>query len=61
MKDKEKYLIALKQNNGEQDEYTLGEMLGFTDEQTKQIIEELEQEGKIEFISFGLCSYQVVK
>ena len=56
---KDKYLEALKSNNGKLDEITLGESLGFTADATSRIIEELMNEGKIEFQSFGLCSYKV--
>lgn len=56
--DKQKYLAALKANNGQLDEIALGEKLGFTDEQTNQIIADLLADNKIEFQSFGLCSYR---
>jgi hypothetical protein len=55
--DKDKYLAALKGNNGQLDEVTLGQTIGLTNEQTEKIINELEDEGKIEFQSFGVCSY----
>ena len=57
--DKEKYFLALKNNNGQLDEITLGESIGFTSDKTTKIIDELVNEGKIEFQSFGLCSYRV--
>ena len=57
--DKEKYLTALKANNGQLDEIALGETIGFTEEKTNQLTDELVNEGKIEFQSFGLCSYRV--
>lgn len=60
-KDKQKFLDALKANNGNVDEYALGNSLGFSDEKTKQIIGELVTDGKIVFQSFGLCSYRVTK
>ena len=56
--DKEKYLMALKSNNGLLDEITLGKTIGFTEDKTNQLIDELVTEGKIEFQSFGLCSYR---
>jgi hypothetical protein len=59
MDDKEKFLSALKANKGELEEYDLGAALGFTDERTKSILEDLLKEGKIEFVSFGLCSYRI--
>ncbi|GAA3927509.1 MULTISPECIES: DUF7343 domain-containing protein [Chitinophaga] len=58
--DKEKYLMALKKNNGRIDEISIGLNIGFSDEKTTQIIAELVNEGKIEFQSFGLCSYRVL-
>ena len=58
--EKQKYLAALAANDGRVDEYSLGEALSFTDSKTKQILDALEQEGKIEFQSFGVCSYRVV-
>lgn len=57
--DKEKYFLELKNNNGQLDEIALGESIGLTSDNTNQIIEELVNEGKIEFQSFGLCSYRI--
>jgi hypothetical protein len=57
--DKEKYLAALKANDGKLDEITLGKSIGFTENKTNELIDELVNEGKIEFQSFGLCSYRV--
>ncbi len=57
--DKDKYVLALKSNNGQLDEIALGETIGFTEDKTNQLIDELVNEGKIEFQSFGLCSYKV--
>jgi hypothetical protein len=57
--DKEKYLAALKANDGRLDEITLGKSIGFTEDKTNELIDELVNEGKIEFQSFGLCSYRV--
>ena len=57
--DKEKYLQSLNANNGQLDEIALGETIGFTEDKTNQLIDELVNEGKIEFQSFGLCSYRV--
>ncbi len=55
---KQKYLAALQANNGQLDEITLGVKLGFSEEQTNQIIADLLADNKIEFQSFGLCSYR---
>ena len=57
----QKYLIALENNQEEFDEIGLGLNIGFDEKTTKEIIEKLVEEGKIEFKSFGLCSYQVRK
>lgn len=59
MQDTDKYLNALKTNNGQLDEISLGETIGFSEEKTKQIIDKLLAENKIEFQSFGLCSYKL--
>ena len=59
--DKEKFYLALKNNNGQLDEIDLGEGIGLTSDKTTQIFEELVNEGKIEFQSFGLCSYKVIQ
>jgi polyhydroxyalkanoate synthesis regulator phasin len=59
--EKQTFLEALKGNNGKLDELSLGTSLGFTEIKTKQIIDELVKEGKIEFQSFGLCSYRTMK
>ena len=58
MDNNQKYLNALKANNGQLDEISLGESLGLSEEQTNQIIAELLADNKIEFQSFGLCSYR---
>ncbi len=60
MDDKQKFLKALINNKGQMDEYTLGEAIGFAQDKTKIIIDELVNEGKIEFQSMGLCSYRVL-
>ncbi|WP_237144565.1 hypothetical protein [Pontibacter pamirensis] len=44
---KERYLGALKHNNGKLDEDELGQSLGFSKEYTDEIIEELLSDGKI--------------
>ena len=59
MNDATKYLNALKGNNGNFDEISLGETLGFSEGKTKDIIKTLLDLGEIEFQSFGLCSYRV--
>lgn len=57
----QKYLIALENNNEKFDEIELGLNIGLNEKTTKEIIEKLTEEGKIEFKSFGLCSYQIRK
>ena len=59
MQETNTYLNALKTNNGQLDEISLGVTLGFSEEKTKQIINQLLVENKIEFQSFGLCSYRL--
>lgn len=57
---KEKYFDALKESQNEIDEFDIGRNLGLTDEQTSEILEALVAENRIEFNSFGLCSYSVI-
>ncbi|MDX5421373.1 MAG: hypothetical protein LPK07_15775 [Hymenobacteraceae bacterium] len=61
MEDKEKYLEALRQNDGKQDEIAVGKSLGFSKEHTDKIIEELMAEEKITYQTGGACSYRVIK
>jgi hypothetical protein len=58
--DSEKYLKALKENNGQLDETSVGLSIGLSEEKTSNVIDELVNERKIEFQSFGLCSYRVL-
>lgn len=60
MNDKEIYLQALKTNRGKTDEITLGEMLGFEEDITQEIISQLLSEYKIKFELFGLCNYTTI-
>lgn len=55
---KETYLKALESNNDKFDEITLGEKIGLSNNETKELIEILLNENKIEHKSFGLCSYR---
>ena len=58
MNDKESLLQALKNNQGKTDEITLGEQLGFSEDETQRIINQLLSEHKIQFERFGLCNYK---
>jgi hypothetical protein len=58
MEDKKKKLLAaLVQNAGKQDEATVGASIGLTEDEMDQALDELVQEGKLEFQSFGICNY----
>ncbi|MBM1106918.1 hypothetical protein JQC67_12270 [Aurantibacter crassamenti] len=61
MNNKEKYYLALKQNNGRLNEMDLGESLGFEDERTRQIIVELMEEYRIAYLQNGNCNYSLMK
>ena len=56
--DKEKYLEALRNNQGKLDERALGESLGFSKQHTDKVIEALMGEEKIEYHTEGACSYR---
>lgn len=57
--DKQRFLNALKANNGKHDEIASSEKNKFYFRTNKGIIQELPIEGKVEFQSFGICSYGV--
>lgn len=61
MEDKKKrFLAALVQNAGRMDEGTVGASIGLTEDETEQMIDELVQEGKLEFhSSFAICNHVV--
>lgn len=60
MEDKKKQLLlALKRNNGKIDEGTIGASIGLSEKELDQALTELVDEGKLEFQSFGVCSYRV--
>lgn len=61
MTDKKRYLEALKRNKGKLNELELGEDLGYTEERTEQLIAELLQEHKIEYVSELNCGYRITK
>ncbi|SFF92681.1 hypothetical protein [Pontibacter chinhatensis] len=60
-KDKEKYLEALRQNKGKEDEIDLGKSLGFSKEYTDKIIQELMAEERITYYAGPTCNYKVVE
>ncbi|PTX14386.1 hypothetical protein C8N40_11151 [Pontibacter mucosus] len=60
-KDKEKYLEALRQNKGKEDEIELGKSLGFSKEYTDKIIQELMAEERITYHAGQTCNYKVVE
>jgi hypothetical protein len=58
MEDKKKKLLAaLVQNAGKLDEGTVGASIGLNEDEMDQALDELVQEGKLEFQSFGICNY----
>ncbi|WP_266205341.1 hypothetical protein [Pontibacter kalidii] len=60
-KDKQKYLEALRQNEGKEDEIDVGKSLGFTKEYTDKLIEALMAEEKITYYAGNTCNYKVVE
>ena len=59
MNDKEKYLLAMRANQGNLDDITLGESLGFDEDTTRRILSKLLLEFKIYFEPCGHCDYRV--
>lgn len=60
MENKQKYLQALKANNGRLDEITLGESVNIDEESTRRIISMLLSEHKIEYVVNGACNYRII-
>lgn len=61
MNQKGTYYIALRNNNGNMDEISLGETLDLDEDKTMKIISQLLSEYKIEFIPEGSANYRVKK
>lgn len=61
MKNKEKYYQALLENKGRINEITLGESIGFDENETGKIIAQLLSEYKIQYIESRTCSYILTK
>ncbi|MEL6559280.1 MAG: hypothetical protein AAFQ94_13910 [Bacteroidota bacterium] len=61
MESKNKYHIALQNNNGRLNEIELGEKIGLDEEATNRVITQLLAEHKIEFIAERNCSYRPKK
>jgi hypothetical protein len=58
---KEKFLQALKKDNGHIDEIELGESINLDKETTTKIISQLLSEHKIEYELNGACNYVIKK
>jgi len=61
MENKKKFHLALVDNNGHLSEMELGELFGFDDEETRQLIAQLLSEHKIVYDEESFCNYRVVK
>lgn len=61
MEDKARYLKAMIESNGHLNEIDLGQKIGLGEGQTREIISHLLSEHKIEYKSFGLCNYSIIK
>ncbi|SDM70561.1 hypothetical protein [Kriegella aquimaris] len=61
MENKKRYYLALSKNSGRLNELDLGEILGFEDNETMQIITQLLSEHKIEYYEKGRCNYIIMK
>lgn len=61
MENKDKYLEALKLDNGQLNEIDLGEKMGFNGDETREIIVTLISEHKIEYVENRASNYSVKK
>lgn len=59
MDNKEKYIQALKSDNGHFDEIDLGETINIDEDSTRKIISLLLSEHRIEFVANGACNYRI--
>ena len=61
MTNKEKFYTALIQDDGHLNEIDLGERMGFTEEETNQLIAQLLADYKIDYVTNRDCNYQPIK
>lgn len=61
MENKNSYLKAFIENNGELNEMDLGEKMGLHDTETREIIVQLLSEHKIEYVENGASNYRLLK
>lgn len=61
MSNKDHFLKALKNNDGQLNELALGEQLGLDENKTQQIISQLLAEFKIEYVTHRACNYKSLK
>ena len=59
MDNKEKYIQALKSDNGHLDEIDLGESINIDEDSTRKIISMLLSEHRIEYVVNGACNYRI--
>ncbi|APU96874.1 hypothetical protein BV902_11395 [Sphingobacterium sp. B29] len=61
MENKEKYYIALIENDGQLNEIDLGKKIGLNEDETNEIIVQLLAEHKIEYAEKRACNYSLMK
>jgi len=61
MRDKDKYLDALKQSNGRYNAVDIGAQIGLHEDATMKIITQLLAEFKIDYVTYRNCDYTVMK
>ncbi|AWW29410.1 hypothetical protein DN752_04210 [Echinicola strongylocentroti] len=61
MKNKDRYYMALNENNGQLNEIDLGEKIGLCENETMKTIVQLMSEHKIEYAENKACNYRVLK
>lgn len=60
MENKERYIKALIENNGQLNELDLGERIQLDEDETREIIAQLLSEHRIRYEGKNVCKYSVV-
>ncbi|GGG97669.1 hypothetical protein GCM10011416_14640 [Polaribacter pacificus] len=61
MENKNRYLKALAEDNGQLNEIDLGEKYGLDEDETRSILAQLLAEHSIEYIENKACNYSLIK
>lgn len=61
MTNKNRYFHVLAKNNGRLNEIILGERIGLSESETREIIVQLLSEYRIEYVENRFCNYGIIK